>query len=92
MVILESEPFDVITTYHIIKDNSTLQLLFGRDMIRPIKHVADCRYICQRKKVKIEKYVIYKDSNWTEYNNRVGYQIFLINKSSYKYKIPFIGL
>ena len=47
---------------NIIKDKSPGQLVFGQDMILPIKHVADWRYIHQRKYGKIEKDFMRKSS------------------------------
>ena len=49
MVILVVTAFSVQSAYHRIKDKSPGQLMFGRDMILPIKHVADWRYIRQRR-------------------------------------------
>ena len=60
-------------------------------MILPMKHVADWRYIRQRKKAKIEKDVIRKNSNLIEYDHRFLDQLLLINIAAYKYETPFIG-
>ena len=49
--ILAAEAFAVRSTYHMTKGKISGQLLFGRDMILPINHMADWRYIRQRKQV-----------------------------------------
>ena len=40
MRVLEASSFSVQSTYHRIKDKSQGQIVFGRDMIIPIKYVA----------------------------------------------------
>ena len=60
MVILAETDFTVRSTYHRIKENIPGQLVFVQDNILPIKHIADCRYICQCKQAPIEKDVICK--------------------------------
>ena len=60
---MEILAFFVWSTYHIINDKNTVQLVFGRDMVLPAKYVADWRYICQRKKAQIEKDVIHENFN-----------------------------
>ena len=64
MGILATEDFSVRSTYHRTKQKSPGQLVFGQDMILPIKHIANWRHICQRKQKQIEKYAIKK--NFTE--------------------------
>ena len=84
--------FAVQSTYHIIKDKIPGYLVFDQDMIIPIKHIGDCRYIRQRKQVKIKKGVIRENSTRIHYDYRVGDQVLLINKSAYKYETPFQGM
>ena len=52
--ILVAEAFAIQSMYHRTKEKNPGQLVFGRDMLIPINHVANWRYICQRKKVQIE--------------------------------------
>ena len=52
---LAAAAFAVRYTYDRTKEKIPVQLAFGRDMILPINHVADWRYICQRKQTKINK-------------------------------------
>ena len=60
-------------------------------MILPIKHIADLKFICQRKHAQIEKYIIRKKLTIINYDYRVGYQVLLTNKSEYKCETPFKG-
>ena len=55
MGILAAADFVVISTYHMIKQKVPGQLLFVRDMILPINHVTDWRYIRQCKQTQINK-------------------------------------
>ena len=60
--LLAAAAFDVRSTHHIIKGEVPGQIVFGQYIILPIKHVADWRYMCQRKQAQIEKYSIHKNS------------------------------
>ena len=86
MVILVAETFMVKYMYHIIKYKSSFQLVFGHDMILPIKHIADCKFIFHNNQAKIDKEVIHKNSNRINCDYIVGDQVWLRNKSAYKYK------
>ena len=46
MGILAEEAFAVQSTYHWTKGKNPDQLVFGQDMIPPINHMEDWRYIC----------------------------------------------
>ena len=52
MGVLAAADFEVQSRYHRTKGEISGQLVFGRDMILPINHVADWRYIRQRKETK----------------------------------------
>ena len=58
-------------------------------MILPRNHVANWRYICQRKQAQIEKDVIREKSTRIKYDYRVGDKFMLKNKAAYKYETPF---
>ena len=81
MGILATHYFTIRSTYHRNKGKITGQLLFGRDMIPPINHMADCKYICQSKEAQIEKYLIRKKSNIFDYDYRFGDQVMIRNKT-----------
>ena len=51
--ILAATMFAVRTTYHTTLQASPMQLVFGRDAILNIKHVADWEHIQQRKKLRM---------------------------------------
>ena len=58
MGIIAAEVFVVRSTYHTTKGGIPGQLVFGRDMILPRTHVANWRYIRQRKQTQIDNDVI----------------------------------
>ena len=72
MVILAVSAFAVRPKYHRNKYKRPGQLVFCRDMILPINHVADWRYIHQRKKTQINKYVTRKKTTRIDQDHRVG--------------------
>ena len=65
--------------------------MFGRYMILPINHVADWRYICQRKQLKIDKDAIRENTTIIDHNYIVGDKLMTLTKSAYKYKTSFRG-
>ena len=71
------------------KGKSPGQICFGRCMILPINHVADWRYMRQRKQVKIDKDVIREKTTRIDHNYRVGYKVMTKTKSVYKYETLF---
>ena len=64
--------FAVRSTYHRTIQKSPVQLVLWRDMIPPIDHIANLRYICQREKMQIEKDVIRKKITRTDHYYRIG--------------------
>ena len=66
-------------------------MIFGQDMILPIKYVSDWEYIRHNKQEQIGKYSICENSTRIDYDYRVGYQVTLSNKSVYTKKITFKG-
>ena len=89
MGILATAYFAVRYVYHRTKVKSPGQLVFGRDMILRINHVAYWRYIHQHKQAQIEKYTIRENSTRIDHNYRVGNKFMIRNNSAYKYKTPF---
>ena len=65
--ILSATAFAVRSTYHTTLKKTPGQLVFGRDMIFNIKHVANWEYIRQNKQKMIEK------NNKAENTKRVAY-------------------
>ena len=72
MGILNTAAFAVRSTFHITKDKIPRQLVFGRDMILPINHITNWRYIQKRKQKKINKDVNRENTTRINYNYRVG--------------------
>ena len=56
-----------------------------------INHVADWRYICQRKKTKINKDVACENNTRIDHNYRVGDKVMSKMRSAYKYETSFRG-
>ena len=71
MGILEAAVFAFHSTYHKTKGKIAGQLVFGRDMILPINHVADWRYIRQRKQTQIDNDAIQEKNNRINHDYRV---------------------
>ena len=91
MGILSSESFVIQSTYHRTKGKIPGRQVFGQDMILPINHILDCRYIRQRKQAQIEKYIICKNSTKIDYDYRFGDKVIIRNKAAYKHETLFKG-
>ena len=91
MGILAAAAFAVRSTYHMTKGKSPGQLVFARDMILPINHVADWKYIRQRKQTQIDNDVIRENDNIIYHDYRVGDKVMTLTKSAYKYETPYRG-
>ena len=91
MEILAAEAFTVRSTYHRTKEKNPRQLVFGIDMILPINHVADWRYIHQHKQTQINKDVNLKNTNRIDHDYKVGDKFTTKNRSAYKYETLFRG-
>ena len=83
MGILEAADFSVQSTYHRIKDNSPGQIVFGQDIIIPVKDVVYWKLIRKQKKAQIEKDVTTHPKTIINDNYRVGDQVLLKNKAAY---------
>ena len=89
MGILVADAFAVRSTYHRTKGNSPDQVVFGRDMILPINHIADWKYMNQRKQVQMEKYLIRENSTRIDYDYRVRDRVMARKHEAFKYETPF---
>ena len=58
-------------------------------MIPPINHIADWRYIRQRKQKQINKGVPCEKTTRIDHNYRVGDKILIKNRSAYRYENLF---
>ena len=64
--------FAIRSTYHTTLQSTPGQLVFGRDMIFNILHIADWEYIKQRKQQMIHKNNQRENSNHIEHTYKVG--------------------
>ena len=92
MGILKVAALEVQYMYQTTKGKNTGLLFFGQDMIPPINHLSDWRYIRQCKQAQIEKDVTIENTTITHYNYRVVDLVMIRNKSENKYETPFKGL
>ena len=81
MGILAAAAFAVQSAYHRTQVNIPGYLVFGRDMIHPINHGGDWRYIHQPKQAQIERYVVQKNSTIIDHDCIVGDKFTLRKKS-----------
>ena len=66
-----------------------VQLVFGRDMIQPIKHKVDWELIRHRKQTQINKQNIHKNYKRVDHNYKARDKLMLNNHAAYKYEIPY---
>ena len=60
-------------------------------MILPINYVADWRYIRHLRQTQITKDIARENNTRIDHNCRVGDKVMKMNRSEYKYEIPFKG-
>ena len=81
MVILSVTVFEIRSTVHILKGYTPGQLIFGRYMVLPIKHISNCKLIPQRKQAQINYYNAHLNENVLYHNYQVGDRVMLINNA-----------
>ena len=89
--VLSAAAYGIRSTYHTTLKASPGQLVFGRDMIFNIRHVADWRAIQQRKQQVIDKNNRRENSTRIEHHYQIGDEVIMRNKSANKYEPPNIG-
>ena len=67
------------------------QLIFGRDMLPPIKHRVDWKLIRQQKYMQINIDNTRENKHIVDYDYIVGYKFMLTNQTAYKYEAPYKG-
>ena len=72
-----------------MKVYSTGQLVFGHDLIIPIKHTVNWELIHQQNKTQINKDITRKNKNRVNHDCKVGDKVKINIHSSYDYLIPF---
>ena len=68
-----------------------MQLLFGRDVILNIKHVADWEHIRQRKQLRINHNNKQENTWRNNHQYKVGDKILVKRKKKSKYELEFMG-
>ena len=86
--ILAAAAFPIRSTTNRLKGYSPGQLLFGHDMILPIKHKLDWVLIRQQKQAQINEDNIRENIHRVEYDYKVRDDVMLTNHTAYKYETP----
>ena len=68
MEILATTMFEMSSTKHILNVFIPVQLLFGQDIILPIRHIVDCKLILQHNQYKVINNSIRKNARRIDYN------------------------
>ena len=82
--ILDSSSFAIISTKE-LKGYIPGQLVFGCDMILPIKYTVGWELIRQRNQTQINKYNIHRNRNRVDHDYNVRDKFMLNNHTAYKY-------
>ena len=89
--ILSATAFAVRSTYHTTLKKTPGQLVFGRDMILNIKHVANWEYIRQNKQKLIEKNNKAENAKRVKHFYKEGDEVLLQRGTENKYETPYQG-
>ena len=81
--------FVIISTSKILKCYSPSKLVFGCDIIIPIKHTVDWESICQRKHTQINKDDMCENSKSIDHEIKVGDKVMLNINTDFKYETPY---
>ena len=90
--ILAAAAFVILSTTNKQKGYSPGQLIFGRDMIPPIKHRVGWELIRQQKQIQINRDNARENKHRVDYNYKVGDKFMLTKHNAYKYEMPYKGL
>ena len=83
--------FAVRATYHATLQASLVQIVFGRDAILNIKHVADWEHIWKRKKLWINHNNMQENMRRNNHQYKVGDKIVVKRKKNSKHELEFMG-
>ena len=89
--ILSATAFAIRSTYHTTLQKSPGQLVFGRDMILNIQHIANWEIIKKRKHRRINKNNKYENRKRISYNYKIGDKVLLKRGTENKYETPYAG-
>ena len=84
--ILAAVAFAIRATYHTTRQASPGQLVFGRDMIWNVKHIANWQLIRDRKQAQINKDNIRENRTRIPHEYKVGDQVLMNDNQAYKYE------
>ena len=79
--------FAVRATYHTTLQASPMQLVFGRDYILNIKHLADLEHIRQRKQLQINHNNMRENMRRNNHQYKVGDKILVKRKKDSKHEL-----
>ena len=83
--------FSVSATYHTTLQAYPIQLVFGRDAILNIKHVADWEHIRKRKQLQINHNNKRENMRQNNHQYKVGDEILVKRKKNSKHELEFMG-
>ena len=89
--ILQAVSFAVRSTVHTTTRATPMQLVFARDAILPIRHIADWKYIRDRKQHSINKNNLKENKTRRRHDYVVGDQVLLKNAQSTKFGTDTYG-
>ena len=89
--ILSAAAFAVRSTYHTTLQKTPGQLVYGRDMILNVQHIANWEYIKNRKQTIINKNNKRENAKRIPYQYQEGDQILLRKGTEFKYEQPYSG-
>src|SRR5687767_7031163 len=89
--VLSATVFAVRSTYHTMLKKTPGQLVFGKDMIFNIKHVANWELICQNKQKLVDENNKRKNAMKVEHIYKKGSLVLLKRGTENKYKTPYTG-
>ena len=81
--------FAICSTNNSQKGYSPGQLIFGRDMILPIKHEVDWDLIRQKRQAQINRDNSREDRYRVDYDHKVSDNVMLTKHTAYKYETPY---
>ena len=87
--ILAATSFTIRPTTSRFKGYSMVQLVFGRDIILPIKHKVDWQLIRQKNQSQNNKDNMHEKSKRVYHDFKVGYKVILNNRYVYKFETPY---
>ena len=85
--ILAATMFAVRATYHTTLQAYPMQLVFGRDAILNIKHVADWEHIRQRKQLRINQNNMRENMRRNNHQYKFGDKIVVKRRKNYKHEL-----